>query len=275
MAVGFSLLSLLSISAGIILVFESLQRGEFISALAARDPQRFQAALVKFIGILLMSAALLSLSAYLRDRFGLQWRKGLSDQVMQTYLSDRHYYHLPSAVDNPDQRIAEDIRNIAQLSAAVWTTFLESGVQLIGFIGVLLSISLGLTGFLVVYALIGSAIITFIFGRRLTRINAEQLKREATFRTTLISVRENAESIAFYQKQASSENQPTNQEQYDQEQSSQEQHRANHLFNQAVQNFNRFIRWQFGLDCFQNGYQYLTFILPSVILAPRLLAGDL
>ncbi|MEM9150031.1 MAG: ATP-binding cassette domain-containing protein [Cyanobacteria bacterium P01_F01_bin.3] len=284
-AAGFALLSVLSISVGIILVFESLQRGEFISALAARDSQRFQEALVKFIVILLLSAALLSVGAYMRDRLGLQWRKDLSHQIMQAYLSDRHYYHLPSDVDNPDQRIAEDIRNISQLSVAVWTTFLESGVQLIGFVGVLISISFGLTGFLVVYALIGSAIVTFVFGIRLTRINAEQLKREATFRTNLINVRENAESIAFYQKQtvqnqAFSTLQPTHQEQPSQEHSSQENsgqehHRANHLFDRAVQNFNRFIRWQFGLDCFQNGYQYLTFILPSVILAPKILAGDL
>ena len=54
-----------------------------------------------------------------------------------------------------------------------------------------------------------------------------------------------------------------------------EQRTAGQLFNRAVQNFNRFIRWQLGLDCFQNGYQYLTFILPSLILAPRILAGDL
>ena len=134
--IGLILLTILSISVGTILVFESLQRGEFISALAARDPRRFQAALVKFVGILLLSAALLSLSTYVRDRLGLQWRKGLSQQVMKTYLADRHYYHLPTDIDNPDQRMTEDIRNISQLSVVVFATFLESGVQLIGFVGV-------------------------------------------------------------------------------------------------------------------------------------------
>ena len=52
--IGFIQLTILFISVGTILVFESLQRGEFISALAARDPRRFQAALVKFVGILIM-----------------------------------------------------------------------------------------------------------------------------------------------------------------------------------------------------------------------------
>ena len=173
--IGLILLTILSISVGTILVFESLQRGEFISALAARDSLRFQAALIKFIGILLLSAALLSLSAYVRDRLGLQWRKGLSQQVMKAYLTDRHYYHLPADIDNPDQRITEDTRNISQLSVIVLATFLESGVQLIGFVGVLLSISYGLTGFLSVYALVGSAIVTFVFCGQRTRIIAELL----------------------------------------------------------------------------------------------------
>ncbi|MEO0704162.1 MAG: ATP-binding cassette domain-containing protein [Cyanobacteria bacterium J06649_5] len=278
--IGLCLLSVLSILVGTVLVFESIQRGEFISALAARDPQRFQIALAKFIVILLCSSALLSLSAYVRDRLGLQTRKALTHQVMQAYLTDRHYYHLPSSVDNPDQRISEDIRNISQLSVVVLATLLESCVQLLGFVGVLLSISFGLTGFLLVYALVGSGIVTLAFGVRLTRINAEQLKREANFRAGLIDVRENAESIAFYQKQYQAVHHTSGDAQgltsdNTQAQKTAEQKTAERKFDQVVQNFNRFIRWQLGLDCFQNGYQYLTFILPSLILAPRILSGDL
>jgi len=270
-SVGLLMLTVLSLLVGTVLVFESIQRGEFISALAARNPQRFQIALVKFVVILLCSAALLSFSAYVRDRLGLQARKALTDQLMQAYLTDRHYYHLPPNVDNPDQRISEDIRNISQLSVVVFATLLESGVQLIGFIGVLLSISYGLTGFLLVYALVGSGVVTLIFGVRLTRINAEQLKREANFRAGLIEVRENAESIAFYQKQYQTG--PTSQGST--RSRTPEQKTARQNFSQVVQNFNRFIRWQLGVDCFQNGYLYLTFILPSLILAPRILSGDL
>ena len=119
------------------------------------------------------------------------------------------------------------------------------------------SVSVGLTGFLSFYALTGSVIATFFFGKRLTRINAEQLKREANFRFGLIDIRENGESIAFYQGQT-----------YAKQDSRQRLH-------QVVNNFNRFIRWQLGLDCFQNGYQYLTFIIPSLILAPQILSGNI
>ncbi|MEO1744516.1 MAG: ATP-binding cassette domain-containing protein, partial [Cyanobacteria bacterium J06629_9] len=85
----------------------------------------------------------------------------------------------------------------------------------------------------------------------------EQLKREANFRFGLIDIREHGESIAFYRGQA-----------YAKQDSRQR-------FRGVVQNFSRFIRWQLGLDCFQNGYQFLTFIIPSLILAPRILSGDL
>ncbi|MBE9064281.1 ABC transporter ATP-binding protein/permease [cf. Phormidesmis sp. LEGE 11477] len=281
-AFALLLLFALSILVGAVLVFESVQRGEFISALAARDFARFRGASVLLAGILILSALLLSFSAYVRDRLGLSWRKGFSRQVMKAYLADRHYYHLPTEVDNPDQRISEDIKNVSQLSFTVLSIFLESGVQLIGFIGVLLSISLGLTGFLLVYALLGSVIAILIFGRRLTRINAEQLKREADFRFNLIDVRENAESIAFYHAQSADHTQSIDSSSHIDTASSAgslpnnlESRTAHDQFNRVVWNFNRFIRWQLGLDCFQNGYQYLTFILPSLILAPRILAGDL
>ncbi|MEM9163677.1 MAG: ABC transporter transmembrane domain-containing protein, partial [Cyanobacteria bacterium P01_F01_bin.4] len=243
-SIGLLLLIGLSVLSSSALVFESLQRGEFISALAARDAQRFQQSLLTFIGILLASALLLSVSTYVRDRLGLHWRRGLTRHVLSTYLSQQRFYRLSPTLDNPDQRMSEDIKQVTQTSVVILTILLESGIQLIGFIAVLWSISIGLTGFLVLYALVGSAIATLFFGVRLTRINAEQLKREANFRFGLIDIREHSESIAFYQGQTYA-------------------NQDSHLrFGQVVQNFNRFIRWQLGLDSFQNGYQYLTFILP-------------
>ena len=261
-----ALLGVLSIASGGFLVWESIQRGEFISALAARDAERFQRALFTFVGILLASALLLSVVAFIRDTVGLQWRQGLTRRFLENYLHDRAYYRLtmPTAmaepiapIDNPDQRLSEDIRQVTQTLVLVGVMALESAVQLVGFIGVLWIISTTLTGFLLAYALVGTAIATLIFGPRLTRINAEQLKREANFRFGLINVREHAEAIAFYRGQPA------------------EAAALNQFFTGVVTNFNRLIRWQLGLDFFQNGYQYLTFILPSLILAPSILAGQL
>ncbi|NEP62570.1 MAG: ABC transporter ATP-binding protein/permease [Symploca sp. SIO2G7] len=256
-SIGLLLLTGFSVLSSSFLVFESLQRGEFISALAARAPQRFRTALFIFVGILLASAIFLSITTYIRDRLGLHWRRWLTRYMLTSYLSQQRFYRLSADIDNPDQRMAEDIKQVSQTAVFVLTTLLESGIQLIGFIGVLWSVSINLTGFLVFYALLGSAIATFFFGIRLTRINAEQLKREANFRFGLIDIRENSEAIAFYQGQPYANRD------------------SRQRFRQVVDNFNRFIRWQLGLDCFQNGYQYLTFIIPSLILAPQILSGSL
>ena len=256
-------LLLLSVSTSVVssgfLVWESLQRGEFISALAARNGARFQQATWLLAGVLIGSALLLSVSTYLRDRLGLIWRRWLTRYFLDAYLEGQRFYRLglQTAVDNPDQRIAEDVKRVTQLSVGMLGLGLESGVQLIGFLGVLWSVSISMTVFLGVYGVVGSAIALLCFGKKLTGINAEQLKREANFRFGLMDVREHAESIAFYRGQAW------------------EQQRLSDRFQQAVHNFNRFIRWQLGLDFFQNGYQYLTFILPSLILAPRILSGEL
>ncbi|NJR67556.1 MAG: hypothetical protein HC771_01975 [Synechococcales cyanobacterium CRU_2_2] len=258
------LLVLVSLCSSAFLVIEGLQRGELISALVARDSFRFGRSLSLFVMILAASAASLSLSLYLRDCLGLQWRRWLTDKILGRYLSGQTFYKISNptviknaTIDNPDQRIAEDIKVFTQVSLTVFLIFLDSIVQLLGFIGVLWFISKSLTFFLVIYAVLGSAIATFFFGKALVGINVVQLQREADFRFGLIRVRENAESVAFYQGQ------------------SQEKKQASSRFKGVCDNFNRFIRWQLGLDFFQNGYQYLTFILPSLILAPQILSGSL
>ena len=40
-------------------------------------------------------------------------------------------------------------------------------------------------------------------------------------------------------------------------------------------NFKHLIGWQLGFNLFQNHYRYATFVIPGIILAPRLFAGDL
>ncbi|NJM56781.1 MAG: ABC transporter ATP-binding protein, partial [Synechococcales cyanobacterium RU_4_20] len=119
------------------------------------------------------SAASLSLSLYLRDCLGLQWRRWLTDKILGRYLSGQTFYKISNptviknaTIDNPDQRIAEDIKVFTQVSLTVFLIFLDSIVQLLGFIGVLWFISKSLTFFLVIYAVLGSAIATFFLVRR-------------------------------------------------------------------------------------------------------------
>jgi putative ATP-binding cassette transporter len=88
-------------------------------------------------------------------------------------------------------------------------------------------------------------------------LNFLQLRREADYRFGLIRIRENAEAIAFYRGES--------------EESREIQRRFGSLFD----NFKRLIRWTFGLNLFQYSYSLLTLGLPSVIIAPRVLSGEL
>ena len=75
-------------------------------------------------------------------------------------------------------------------------------MQLVAFSAVLWSISHVLVGLLAVYALLGTVVALYVFGNPLIHLNFWQLRREADFRFSLMRVRENAESIAFYRGEA-------------------------------------------------------------------------
>jgi ABC-type uncharacterized transport system fused permease/ATPase subunit len=256
---GLLLLLLFSIGSSGLLIWETLQRGELLSALAAQDQQRFLQGVLLFLGIIAFSIPSLSLKSYLQDKLSLNWRYWLTNQFRQRYFTEQTFYQIESfdSLDNPDQRIAEDIRNLTQQALNLLVILLDSTIQFAGFVAVLWLISKSLLAVLLTYAIVGTVVTALIFGRALIGINAEQLQREADFRYGLVRLREQAESIAFYQGQQ------------------QEYQQIQQRFIRVFRNFNRLIRWQLNLTLFQNGYQYITFILPFIVLAPRLFAGEL
>ncbi|BAB74349.1 ABC transporter ATP-binding protein/permease [Nostoc sp. PCC 7120 = FACHB-418] len=253
------LLLCLSLIGTVVTVVLSLFLGELESSLAAVDSNRFIQAVVIFLGILLIGVPILALKTYLQAQLSLSWRQWLTTYFLNKYLHQRNFYHLTttSDIDNPDQRIAEDIQNFTQQSLYFAIVLLDSILQLIAFSGVLWRIAPTLMVFLIIYAVVGTVFTTIVFGKTLVGINFEQLKREADLRYGLIRVGDNAEAIAFYQGQAV------------------ESQEIWQRFLRVVSNFTHLIRWQLGLDLFQNSYQYITFLLPTFILAPRILAGEL
>ena len=183
----------------------------------------------------------------------------MTHNFLDTYFKNAAFYKLAynADIDNPDQRIAEDINTFTVRSIFYLLLFVETGLQLIAFSGVLWSISKTLVLFLVIYATIGTLVASFVFGRTLVALNLFQLRREADFRYSLVRVRENAESIAFYRGEEP------------------ESLNIKRRFNDAVENYNKIINWQWFLNLFQYSYSSITLIMPGLILAPRVLSGDL
>lgn len=235
------------------------QTGEFTSALAAHNGERFWNAIWLCLGLLIGAVPIYALYYYVRDKLGNHWRRWLTNRFLDSYFRDRHFYELNAnaAIDNPDQRIAEDINTFTGRSLYFLLILIGSILQLVAFSSVLWSISRDLVYFLVFYAIAGSLITVYVYGKALIGLNFRQLRREADFRFSLVRVRENAESIAFYRGET------------------QELQQVKRRFTGAFDNFNKLIRSQFFLNLFQYAYSLLTIVLPSAIIASRVLSGEL
>lgn len=254
----FLLVLLLLGQTGFAVLFNQLT-GEFTSALAARDADRFWISIKECLVILIAAVPIYAFYYYVRDKLAIYWRRWLTREFLGSYFGNRAYYELNNSteIDNPDQRIAEDINTFTQKSLYFLLVLIGAVLQLIAFSGVLWSISTELVFFLVVYAFAGTAVTLLVFGKVLIGLNFYQLKREANFRFSLVRIRENAEAIAFYRGEA------------------QEAWQIGQRFNEAFRNYNKLIRAQLNLNLFQYGYSFMTIILPSAIIAGRVLSGEL
>ena len=236
------------------------KRGALISALSAHDEARFWQTILIFAGTLVIYAPLYAGYVYLRDRLGLQWRRWLTSRFIDRYFENRAFYtlnHANADIDNPDQRIAEDVKSFTQESLTLLLAVVDSLLAVGAFSGVLWGISKPLICFLVVYALVGTLITVGVFGKPLVRLNFEQLKKEADFRFSLVRVRENAEAIAFYQGEQ------------------RESDQIKGRFAEAFDNFKRLIFWELNLNILTNAYEFIPFILPAIVVAPGIFAGEL
>jgi len=236
------------------------KRGVLISSLSAQDEPRFWQTVIIFIAVLVIYAPLLAGYTYLRDRLSLQWRKWLTHRFVDNYFRDRAYYNLhisETEIDNPDQRIAEDVRSFTQESLTFVLVLVQSVLSVIAFSSVLWGISKPLVFFLVLYALIGTLVTTVVFGKPLVRLNFEQLKKEANLRFSLVRIRENAEAIAFYRGEE------------------QESNQVKQRFLDVFENVKRLLVWELNLNMLTNTYEFLPFVLPALVVAPAIFAGEM
>lgn len=254
------IITLMLITYTVLSVILNQQRGDLITALSELSEDRFWRGLLIYFGVIVAYIPLFAGANYLIDLLGLFWRRWLTGRFLDNYFRDRAYYKLTSEgeIDNPDQRISQDVRSFTQESLTFLLVTISSLFQVIGFGGELWTISYPLVIFILIYAVIGTLITVGVFGKALVRLNFEQLKREANFRFGLVRIRENAESIAFYQGE------------------DQEEGQVKFRFDDVFDNFRRLILWQdLGLKSFTNSYQLLTYAVPFLILAPRVFSGEL
>jgi vitamin B12/bleomycin/antimicrobial peptide transport system ATP-binding/permease protein len=246
-----ALLLLLSLSVSGLNVIISYVSNFFDTALAKKDQLNYWKYLFVYAGVFVVGTPIVVIYRYTQDKMGLYWREWMTNKFLDKYFQNRAYYEIKShkEIDNPDQRISEDVRSFTNTSLAFMLIVLGAIVDIISFTGILWSISKELSIFLIIYAILGTTA-TLVFGQRLVPLNFEQLKKEANFRYGLVHIRDNAESIAFYKGEE------------------QESVQIKQRFMEVFRNFNLLIGWQRNLDYFTTGYGYAVVIIPALFLAP-------
>ena len=235
------------------------QAGDLASALAAKDAGRFWRTIYECLAMLVVAVPIVAMYYFVRDKLSLYWRRWLTRRILNRYLENRAYYELNSdaKIDNPDQRIAEDVNIFTQKSLNFMVVILGSLIQVAAFSGVLWGISHSLVYFLMIYAFVGTFVTAVLFGRVLIGINFLQLKKEADFRFGLVRIRENAESIALYRGER------------------QELSLVESRFESLFRNNMKLVNRQLLLNLFANAYKYLTCVIPYAIIANQVLSGEL
>jgi putative ATP-binding cassette transporter len=188
--------------------------GTVFNALQQNDAAGFFRAFGTILLLVLSIIVVVVLRAFLIQTLQLHWRRWLTDQYLTHWLADRIFYRLrfSGRVDNPDQRIAEDIRLFIEYTLLMGLGLLSTLVMLASFTVILWGLSGSLTlpvgglaftipGYMfwvaVLYSGVGS-VLAHLVGRPLIRLNNLQRSVEADFRFSLVRLREEAEGIALY-----------------------------------------------------------------------------
>jgi ABC-type uncharacterized transport system fused permease/ATPase subunit len=252
------LIVLMLFNSAVQVLFSFLMR-DFWSALSNKDRDAFYELMLKFIVALLCLAPISVLFRFQRQRLAIQWRDWMTHRVLRLYYSNRVYYALERGdrdIDNPDQRISEDVRSFTEYSLSLFLTVAVSLIDLACFSVILYLIMPQLFIAIVAFATAGT-LLTYAIGKRLIGLNFQKLQKEADFRYSLVRIRENAESIAFLRGEDI------------------EGKLVDDRFRRVIDNMNNVNVAQRNLDLFTTLYNYLTWILPVAVVAPEYFAGNI
>ena len=237
-------------------VLNSYVGRDFMSAIEDKNYVGFIEQAWLFVGVFAFSTVATVVYSYLEQRLGLIWRNWQTRQILDSYLAHGAYSRIEEdgELPNPDERIAEDIRSFTTTSVSFVLMMLNALFTVLAFSGVLWSIKPLLLGVAVAYAL-GGSLLAALVGKRLIGLNGQQLDREANFRSELIQIRDNHDSVAVLHR-----------EDY-------VRGRVLQRLDQLVANTRQLIGVNRNLGFFTNGYNYLIQIVPALVVAPLFIRG--
>lgn len=215
---------------------------------------------------------------YLNQWLQIRWRRWLTRTYLEKWLAGSNHYRmqlLGDAADNPDQRIAEDVKQFIDAGATgigilpIGLSLLNATVTLASFAFILwnlsaaaplhvFGISIDIPGYLLwaalIYAILGTTF-THLIGRALIALNFQQQRYEADFRFNLVRVRENSEQIALLRGEQA------------------ERDRLLLRFASVVSNWMAIMSRQKKLTFLTAGYSQAAVVFPYIMVSPAYFAG--
>ena len=253
-------------------VILNLWYNRFYNTLQDRNWHAFVSAILFFCVIAGLNTLIAVYQVYLGQWLQIRWRRWMTQAYLGDWLDAANHYRmqlLGDAADNPDQRIADDLRLFVESTLSIGTRLLNACGTLVAFIAILWTLSqeaplalfgsgFTIPGYLVwaalIYAIAGSAL-THLIGWPLVPLNFQRQRVEADFRFNLVRTRENSEQIASLRGEAAE--------------------RGRHLgrFGHVFSNWIAIMRRQKRLTFFTQSYTQAALIFPYLVVSPAYFSG--
>jgi vitamin B12/bleomycin/antimicrobial peptide transport system ATP-binding/permease protein len=229
---------------------------DVMNSLQAKDAARFHHLLMLFALWIVVFVPIAAFYPYLSGLLSIDWRDWMTERFVKGMLRGNALYYImrDRTVDNPDQRISEDVNSFTNGALSYSMTVLQAIVSTVAFFGILWEISRWLAVSLIGYSLVGTWL-ALVIGRRLVVINFNQQRYEADYRFGLVHTRDNAEAIALYNGARD------------------EAHQLRQRFAKVVDNFKLLILWQRHLTLFTAAYDNAAGLVPYFVLAGAYFSG--
>lgn len=174
---------------------------QFYEVLSEKNYGKFKNLVLFAVMLILINSTLKSLDQYISSLLYVSWRKSLTEELHSTYFKGRVYYTLNvlcKDIDNPDQRISQDVERLCKQISTMASRLLISPFTVTYYTYQCFN-SAGWIGFVSIFGyFVAGTIVNKILIGPIVSMLVEQEKLEGDFRFKHMQIRVNAESAAFY-----------------------------------------------------------------------------